>query len=165
MTIEETRGAKNKFCFSDCENIDQMAGLLSTFNFTDKHPDEAKQCILALRAALEPVDAGEALKLCREQIQKYAELRLEHGYILVWTKEMTEADDKAEQALTSKDKVMVPRELTAENGMKRALSGEFFELVDQTDDDGNYLAPVKIPVSWTTIKEIHKAMIEQAEGE
>lgn len=61
--------------------------------------------------------------------------------------------------------VMVPMRLTAENGAKGALSGEFSEtkfvncLECFGDDecetcDGSGRIEIKVPVSWTTIKEI-----------
>jgi hypothetical protein len=53
---------------------------------------------------------------------------------------------------------LVPTELTAENGMKAALIGEFFEEVETLDEDGNP-HKMQVPVSWTTIKAIHRAMI------
>lgn len=54
--------------------------------------------------------------------------------------------------------VLVPRELTAENGAKSALIGEFSETFDYMDDEGDE-CQAEIPVSWTTIKEIHKKMV------
>lgn len=61
--------------------------------------------------------------------------------------------------------VMVPMRLTAENGAKGALSGEFSETKSVNcpecfgDDecetcDGSGRIEIKVPVSWTTIKEI-----------
>lgn len=68
---------------------------------------------------------------------------------------------------------LMPIELTAENGSKGLLSGEFFEEVelscpecdpDEPDADcdicaGEYSCLQKIPVSWTTIKEIYKKAV------
>lgn len=51
--------------------------------------------------------------------------------------------------------VRVPRELTAENGAKAALMGEFFETI--TDSRGNRIPTA---ISWTTIKAIYKAAID-----
>lgn len=67
--------------------------------------------------------------------------------------------------------VMVPMRLTAENGAKGALSGEFSEtkFVNCTecfgDDecetcDGSGGIEIKVPVSWTTIKEIWAKGVE-----
>ena len=61
--------------------------------------------------------------------------------------------------------VMVPMRLTAENGAKGALSGEFSETKfvncpecfgdDECETcDGSGRIEIKVPVSWTTIKEI-----------
>ncbi len=57
--------------------------------------------------------------------------------------------------------VFVPRELTAENGMKGLLSGEFYELIDQADEDGEEIEPQKVYVSWDNIKKIHRAVVAQ----
>lgn len=62
------------------------------------------------------------------------------------------------EAATPTDYVLVPRELTAENGAKSALIGEFSETFDYMDDEGDE-CQAEIPVSWTTIKEIHKKMV------
>lgn len=61
------------------------------------------------------------------------------------------------------DYVLVPRELTAENGMKAALIGEFFEEVTRHDVESDEYWTEKIYVSWPTIKEIHSAMIAAQE--
>ena len=61
--------------------------------------------------------------------------------------------------------VMVPMRLTAENGAKGVLSGEFSETQfvncpecfgdDECETcDGSGIIEIKVPVSWTTIKEI-----------
>ncbi|HEL8025024.1 TPA: molecular chaperone DnaJ [Escherichia coli] len=61
--------------------------------------------------------------------------------------------------------VMVPKRLTAENGAKSALSGEFSETTfiscpecfgdDDCDTcDGSGRIEIKVPVTWTTIKSI-----------
>lgn len=55
--------------------------------------------------------------------------------------------------------VLVPRELTAENGAKSALIGEFSETFDYMDDEGDE-CQAEIPVSWITIKRIHRKMVE-----
>lgn len=55
--------------------------------------------------------------------------------------------------------VLVPRELTAENGAKTALIGDFSEAFEYMDDEGDECT-AHIQVSWTTIKEIHKAMVK-----
>ncbi|MEZ0147995.1 MAG: hypothetical protein AB9Q22_10015 [Candidatus Reddybacter sp.] len=70
--------------------------------------------------------------------------------------------------------VMMPRALTAENGAKHALIGEFFELTDVpcpdceygiNDEDcetceGHSLVQKKIYIEWTTIKDIYKKAVE-----
>ncbi len=75
--------------------------------------------------------------------------------------------------------VMMPRELTAENGAKGLLSGEFHEVViqdcpycdstgfldiDETEEcdscNGEGSVAFKVPVSWTTIKEIYAMAVK-----
>lgn len=70
------------------------------------------------------------------------------------------------------DLVVMPRRLTAENGGKSLMIGEFFETVTQTcryevcyPDDcpacgGTGIIEVKVPVSWTTIKEIYARAVD-----
>lgn len=74
---------------------------------------------------------------------------------------------------------LVPRTITAESGHKSALMGEFSEEVelpcpecygrDEEDDDceichggGEY--SVRVYVDWTTIKAIHRRVVDVAEG-
>jgi hypothetical protein len=59
---------------------------------------------------------------------------------------------------------VVPRALTAENGAKAALAGDFTETFEYMDDEGDECT-AHIPVSWTTIKEIHKAMVAHFDGQ
>ena len=73
--------------------------------------------------------------------------------------------------------VLMPRELTAENGAKRLLSGEFFEEIEVScdcfamSDDGNAVDNCchcagegsytqKAPIEWTTIKEIYAMAVK-----
>lgn len=75
--------------------------------------------------------------------------------------------------------VMMPRELTDENGAKYLLSGSFYSEVVQECPDcegdgwedeesgeecytckGGGTVTVKVPVSWTTIKEIYRVAVE-----
>ncbi|MBS2673848.1 hypothetical protein KFY28_25960, partial [Salmonella enterica subsp. enterica serovar Typhimurium] len=67
--------------------------------------------------------------------------------------------------------VMVPKRLTAENGAKGALSGEFSETTfisclecfgdDDCDTcDGSGRIEIKVPVTWSTIKSIWDKGIE-----
>lgn len=53
---------------------------------------------------------------------------------------------------------LVPTKLTAENGMKAALMGEFHVPFPERDEDGNeHIRKVNVP--WTVIKKIHEAVI------
>jgi len=55
--------------------------------------------------------------------------------------------------------VKMPRTLTAENGAKAALIGEFSFCRDAVDEDGNEIAE-RIDVPWTTIKTIYSAAVD-----
>ena len=58
--------------------------------------------------------------------------------------------------------VVMPRRLTAENGAKALLMGEFFEEYECSyyDEDGELVEYMKkVPVSWDTIKEIYKKIV------
>ena len=74
---------------------------------------------------------------------------------------------------------LMPKELTAENGAKALLSGEFFEEIQVqcfecadmgvTDDEtcpecfGENTIPRKVPISWTIIKEIYATAVNHLE--
>ncbi|HFG5343186.1 TPA: hypothetical protein ACGH3C_002844 [Salmonella enterica subsp. enterica serovar Javiana] len=73
--------------------------------------------------------------------------------------------------VTPDDWVMVPKKLTAENGAKSLLSGEFLEttfisfpecLADEECEscDGSGRIKIEVPVSWTTIKAIWNKGVE-----
>jgi hypothetical protein len=53
---------------------------------------------------------------------------------------------------------LVPTELTAENGMKAALMGEFHVRFPVFDEFGNECIH-KVNVPWTVIKQIHRAIV------
>lgn len=71
--------------------------------------------------------------------------------------------------------VTMPRKLTAENGAKAALIGEFVirfplrchceegEDCDVCGGVGEYMQPVNVP--WTTIKEIYAAAVKHFDGQ
>ena len=72
--------------------------------------------------------------------------------------------------------VVMPKELTAENGGKGLMIGEFYEdydqpcmeCVDMDEEDnedclycsGTNYVTVKVPVSWTTIKAIYQKAVD-----
>jgi hypothetical protein len=59
--------------------------------------------------------------------------------------------------------VVMPRELTAENGAKSLLVGEFKEQFEAYDsEEGEYV--VDVIVSWTTIKDIYKKIVAHYEA-
>jgi len=53
----------------------------------------------------------------------------------------------------------MPEKLTAENGAKALLMGEFYEQFRTEDEEGNEVIN-DIPVSWITIKEIYKMIVK-----
>lgn len=69
-----------------------------------------------------------------------------------------------------KDKILMPKTLTAENGAKGLMSGEFFEISQQdcpecygdgcSDCDDYGYFEIKTPIKWTTIKAIYKMAVE-----
>lgn len=80
-------------------------------------------------------------------------------------RKITELKQAGNSPLIPEGYVMVPMRLTAENGAKGALSGEFLEIQfvncpecfgdDECETcDGSGRIEIKVPVSWTTIKEI-----------
>ncbi len=78
--------------------------------------------------------------------------------------------------MTREKLVILPTELTAENGAKGLLMGEFHEEIELnnpdwcgcseaecipcTTEDETYMQ--KVPVSWTTIKEIYKMVAKNS---
>jgi hypothetical protein len=57
----------------------------------------------------------------------------------------------------------MPAELTAENGAKALMVGEFFEEHEFSyyDSEGELVEyTTKIPVSWDTIKSIYKKLVD-----
>lgn len=54
---------------------------------------------------------------------------------------------------------IMPCSLTAENGAKSLLIGEFFYENEYEDEDGEYQTQ-KIPLEWTTIKDIYKKIVD-----
>jgi hypothetical protein len=68
-----------------------------------------------------------------------------------------------EQPATRVGCVLVPRELTAENGARGALSGKFFVTYDYCDEEGDECT-ARIPISWMNIRKIHKKMIAHFSG-
>lgn len=61
------------------------------------------------------------------------------------------------------EKILLPKKLTAENGAKYALIGEFFEEYNYLDDDGE-VATGKVAVRWDTIKAIWDRAVKHFEA-
>ena len=70
------------------------------------------------------------------------------------------------------ERILMPKELTAENGAKKLLIGEFFETVypecltceKNCDDCTTDYKPHKVMVKWTTIKAIYAMAVEHLSG-
>lgn len=75
----------------------------------------------------------------------------------------------------SKESIVLPRKLTAENGAKSLLIGEFFETIEVHNqsycgcgecdfcinfpDEPKFLKQ-EVPIQWTTIKEIYDKVVD-----
>ncbi|EMU6645382.1 molecular chaperone DnaJ [Escherichia coli] len=88
-----------------------------------------------------------------------------NGYILLVQDAEPNFDVNGNSPVTPDGWVIVPKKLTAENGAKGVLSGEFSETTfiscpecfgddDCETCDGSGRIEIKVPVSWTTIKTI-----------
>ncbi|EHS3845633.1 molecular chaperone DnaJ [Escherichia coli] len=94
-----------------------------------------------------------------------------NGYILLVQDAEPNFDINGNSPVTPDGWVIVPKKLTAENGAKGVLSGEFSETTfiscpecfgdDDCDTcDGSGRIEIKVPVTWTTIKSIWDKGIE-----
>lgn len=59
----------------------------------------------------------------------------------------------------------MPMSLTAEDGAKLLLIGEFFETVYMNDPETGEDYIHKVPVSWSTIKDIYDKIVTHYQGE
>ena len=73
---------------------------------------------------------------------------------------MQAENERLREQLTtqSSEATMLPLALTAENGAKSLLAGEFCETLEVEDADGNVL-DLEVPVTWTTIKAIYARIV------
>jgi len=93
----------------------------------------------------------------------------------MWQSDIDIAEEEATRRYPQSDKVLLPRALTAENGSKAALIGEFSETTKvycsecggdyKTMDDcetcgGTGAEFISVLVSWTTIKAIYAKVVE-----
>lgn len=56
--------------------------------------------------------------------------------------------------------IAMPAKLTAENGAKALLAGEFYEQVEETDSETGETHIRQVPVSWTNIKKIYQMIVD-----
>lgn len=71
--------------------------------------------------------------------------------------------EEIQAILSGKKMNKMPKELTAENGAKGLLIGEFYEEMEinrYDEDDTLEMHTVKIPVTWSTIKQIYAKIVE-----
>lgn len=69
-------------------------------------------------------------------------------------KYISELESELQQLEGRGETVLMPKKLTAENGSKGLMMGEFFEYVEIED------TRVEVPVSWTTIKRMYDKLVE-----
>ncbi|HHL3185050.1 TPA: dATP/dGTP pyrophosphohydrolase domain-containing protein [Citrobacter freundii] len=100
--------------------------------------------------------------------QEYVELE---RFQDAMTNHSGDANEKVNSPVTPDGYVLVPKKLTAENGAKRVLSGEFSETKfincpecfgddDCETCDGSGRIEITVPVTWTTIKAIWAKGVE-----
>jgi hypothetical protein len=74
---------------------------------------------------------------------------------------------RAKAKMVDDGMVMLPKELTSENGSKFLLIGEFHEIIDNPfhdEDDDDSPETLKVQVSWTTIKDIYAKIVTHHTG-
>ena len=74
----------------------------------------------------------------------------------------TENSSEENKAKALSQDVVMPRRLTAENGAKALLMGEFFEEreISYYNEDGEFMETIiKVPISWSTIKSIYDKIV------
>lgn len=59
----------------------------------------------------------------------------------------------------------MPERLTAENGAKALLLGEFYESVTVDSEDEEEVYHIRVPVKWTTIKDMYKTIVKHFKPE
>jgi hypothetical protein len=70
---------------------------------------------------------------------------------------------EALEQMADEGTIRLPRKLTAENGYKAHMIGEFHEYMEHVDENGNDTA-IKVPISWDTIKRIHDGVVAAQES-
>ncbi|EHS1594934.1 DUF551 domain-containing protein [Escherichia coli] len=126
-----------------------MRNHLAVFERYGIAPNDSSTTIQALRIALDGIELSDAMLHGAEPVSQTYKLNQLSG----------------NSPVTPDGWVMVPKKLTAENGAKGVLSGEFSETTfiscpecfgdDDCDTcDGSGRIEIKVPVTWTTIKSI-----------
>lgn len=115
------------------------------------------------------MSAGRKIEMISdERLEEIA--RLESDFI-AFPPTHSECSDMAKELLALRKGSFMPLRLTAENGAKAALMGEFTEETsipctecfgdDECENcDGSGRILVEVPVSWTTIKSIYAKAVE-----
>ncbi len=126
-----------------------MRGHIAVFERYGIAPNDSTTTIQALRIALDGIERSDAMLHSAEPVSQAYKLNALAG----------------NSPVTPDGWVIVPKKLTAENGAKGVLSGEFSETTfiscpecfgddDCETCDGSGRIEIKVPVSWTTIKTI-----------
>ncbi|EOA2155732.1 DUF551 domain-containing protein [Escherichia coli] len=126
-----------------------MRNHLAVFERYGIAPNDSSTTIQALRIALDGIERSDAMLHGAEPVSQTYKLNQLSG----------------NSPATPDGWVIVPKKLTAENGAKGVLSGEFSETTfiscqecfgdDDCDTcDGSGRIEIKVPVTWTTIKSI-----------
>lgn len=99
------------------------------------------------------------------EMKVFVEVEIEEA----WAEDYVNNDKLLERHLTGrlqgieakviKDSCVMPKKLTAENGAKALLMGEFYETIVFHYEEGEPYE-VKMPVEWSTIKAIYKKITD-----
>ncbi len=130
----------------------------------DGCPDEARQLQEAATEAAEAIDtihvlAEQNVELRRELANEQASGGQVHSERQRMIGELEERVEALEAVVNSPDTAIMPRRLTAENGAKGLLSGEFYEEVEVLDETWGPITQ-RTPVSWSTIKAIYRMAVK-----
>lgn len=89
-------------------------------------------------------------------------LEAERG-VVCFAKSLDKERDKTDKLTKENEELRdinkMPLTLTAENGAKSLLIGEFYESIEVNDEDGNPIG-IETVVQWTTIKDIYEKIVK-----
>lgn len=159
--------------------------VLECFSNCLVHPDSQVKNNALYVALANPVNISLILDALEAAQKRIAELEQQKQQWVGWAEQLgTKADTEQKriaeletsQPVVPEGYCLMPLSLTAENGAKNALNGEFHTIehigcvacggdgIDGDDEcdncDGSGDVVVQAPVSWTTIKDIYKAAVK-----